>query len=250
MKIPLRTYVDNLPAIISILYCIGYCYQKSYYYQFDIDIEYYVSLSDLLFYTVDFITIVFTFSIILEGIIATIIIASFFNRVRTAYKNKKSKKNIFKTTEYVLSKKYNTYSLILVVALLITSTYTFSNYKYLFSSLLTLFIFKLFISYKKNIHLDARTRLINSTFIISLSSLFAINIFLGSKQASKLKQNYDSIDIKQVEIKDEQNFYSSEQDVNYIGETTNYIFLYEIYTKKSIVINKGNVKSFKIINGK
>lgn len=238
------------------MYGLGYIYQKIFYFHFGIEIEYYTSFSDLLFFTVNFIIFI-GFLLFLTEIILMILthypLLFFF---KYFYKSQRKKYNsevefYKKEVEKRAEDNYTGLSLVVLTVIFIWSILFTKEFVYPFSIYFCLFIIKFHKLVKKwnpeNDKIDIGISLAELSTSMFFFFFLIILIFFAFKDAKDLKETKS---IKKVEFYDNEKQYSTllQSNLVYIGETSNYLFLYDKKLKTSSVFNKNNIKNFIIVD--
>lgn len=238
------------------MYGFGYIYQKIFYSHFGIEIEYYTSFSDLLFFTVNFIVFI-GFLLFLTEIILIILthypLLFFFKYFYKSQRKKYNSDEEFykKEVEKRAEDNYTGLSLVVLSFIFIWSILFTKEFVYPFSIYFCLFIIKLHKLVKKWNPEDDKIDIGISLAEVSTSMFFffflIILIFFAFKDAKDLKETKSN---KKVEFYDNEKQYSTllQSNLVYIGETSNYLFLYDKKLKTSSVFNKNNIKNFIIVD--
>ncbi|KAF2334841.1 hypothetical protein [Flavobacterium daemonense] len=252
----LLNYKEYLPIIALIMYGFGYIYQKIFYSHFGIEIEYYTSFSDLLFFTVNFIVFI-GFLLLLTEIILMILthypLLFFFKHFYKSQRKKYNSDEEFykKEVEERVEENYTGSSLIILTFILIWAIFFAKEFVYPFSIYFCLFIIKFHKLVKKWNPEDDKIDIGISLAEVFTSMFFffflLILIFFAFKDAKDLKENKSN---KKIEFCDNEKQYSTllQSNLIYIGETSNYLFLYDKQLKTSSVFNKNNIGNFTIVD--
>lgn len=244
----LDTYLKALPVFIIILTAIGYLYLFSYYIIFGINIIYYIDISEILLLFINYSVLLITAAAIVS--IKTFIIINkskndeLSNEKETPEEKLKTKNSI---KRILLFKNITAIVLIVVGAIY---GLAFKEY-FTMSVLITLGIIVL-LFFKKAANLLTIGRKGNKPefFLLSFSIIYLLILSLVPllfqiNKAYNVK-NYDkeiiNTNFSYQEIKIE-----TTKNLKYIGETRNYIFLYNQSKKESIICEKDKITNRKII---
>lgn len=265
MKELLEKYKNNLPIILIIVYSMGFAYLNRYFSRFDIAIENYINLTDILFFTVTTLFKLSVFFLIVELIVGFICLA-----LLNGYFMFKHRKNLLKISRKSVNKqklreRYNSliidsavernlYATMIVAYVILAVAMFFYTKEYLLvvSLTLPLMIVKQFYPKSnpiKNSEIETKEKKKKSIlylFGFTFATLFCFAV-LGNRTGNNVKKA--STYTKPIEFYEDTTFYSTiSTEYQYIGETSSYIFLYDRTTKKSRIFNKQSITSIGIID--
>lgn len=238
------------------MYSFGYIYQKIFYSHFGIRIEYYTSFSDLLFFTINFIVFL-GFLLFLTEIILMILthypLSFFFNFFYKSQRKKYASDEEFQKIEVEkrAQDNYTGLSLIILTFLLFWAIFFTNEIVYPFSIYFCLFIIKFHKLVKKwNPEIDEEnigTTLADVSTVMFFFFFLITLIFFAFKDAKDIKETTSN---KKIEFCDNGKQYSTllQSNLVYIGETSNYLFLYDKQLKLSPVFNKNSIENFIIFD--
>lgn len=252
LKKYLASYKSNIPIILLIFYSLGYIYLNRYYHQFNISIENYITLTDIIFITVNtiiklsIIYLIFDFFLL---IISNIILKIFYsrklnhkikgrvdnNKIYNRYYSLVIKKQIEKQMKYV--------SFYLSLICLFILLFSLSDKIYIFTIYIPYFLVKIHpISHSKE---NKNKRIVVQIFLLIFSIMLIISFAnLGSIDGLSVKTSQTS---KIIEFTENQKYYNVNSDsLNYIGETSSFIFIYDKKNRKSLIFQKNNISNYKI----
>lgn len=244
MKKIIDFYKNILPLIVLIVYALGYIFLTNYYTNFGIDIIYYLSLTDILFFSLGMlITLTIILLIVEFGLTFLIMI---FSKEKNSEK-KDEEKNVKDRAGKSFIKQLVSI-LILVVIVLVLAHFTEYDF-YLYTILFTLIPIKISSSMRAFGEKDKEFKNFEIIFTGSIVTVILIIVaFLyGNYEAQNVKNIDSDIFYNKVEFTYEDKEYSTfENDtLVFIGQTTNNIFVYNKQTKKSWVYIKNDLKNLK-----
>ncbi|WP_426479530.1 hypothetical protein ACP3T3_08905 [Chryseobacterium sp. CBSDS_008] len=246
MKKYFKEYTEHLSAIILLFYVLGFSYQYCYYQYFDIKIQYYVTLTDIIFQSIGNVlksVVIFCLIDIILDIIYDLFSAKFLTRVKNKNKydrmNEQKKKRVDLYFKYLVEKDRPFFVFILLFIIMITGIFIIDEKIFFILILLPNFIYD---SYKI---IPKKDRESNQAFKTVLGVMLFI-ILLGSycywgySAASDLSKSYSSKIIKTEKI------YTGDNKHNFIGETSQYLFILNKSNDIVTVINKSNLNEMNI----
>jgi len=250
----INQYKTYLPIFLLLLYILGYVNLSYYYSVFNVSIEYYINLTDILMYVAGrLVSILLTF-ILFELIVSLPTIYIIEKRRNNVIKNKlleskKSKevnsryKNIYSRDKFDGS-----YSLLSMVILFLIFIVVFVILKIVASwsvYLIAIIFFKLYLalSDKKNKDNQVFEIFKYSIIIIPLISIF---LGLGFLESKEILEGKNSKEITFLE--NNKNFSTKSDSLLFIGETSEYLFLYYPRDKETKIFSKSTITDFKIYN--
>jgi len=245
MKKYFKDYTEHLSAIILLFYILGFSYQFWYYQYFEIEIQYYVTLTDIIFESIGSVLIS---ALIFCGIeLGLAIISHFlfvsFNNWKTKGKydmlSAKVQKRADRYFEYLADANRKYYSFTLIVVCFITGAFIFDSKIYFFGIIIPNLIYRMYRIIPK---MDRET---NDNFKISVMIImFFVLVFsysyFGFYDASRLSSNYSAKVLKTDKI------YTGDNNFKYIGETSLYIFVLNKKTNIVTIINKSSINEMNV----
>ena len=239
----IKFYKDTLPLMILIFYSIGYTFLSIYYSHFRIDIEYYLSITDLLFFSIDLLLTLAIIGLVVE--IGLILLTSVFYREKEIEETDKEKRQ-----KIINERETNFEFLSLLILLIITVilSYFFDYDIYVWIIFFTLFPIKLINATKNDTSKEDKD--ISNVFLFTSLSiiLLVISLIYGWREANKIKENNGTIFSKEIEFNYINSSYSTTDKGNliFVGETSNNFFLYDRLKKKTMVFFKNELKNINI----
>ncbi len=235
-------YKSNLPIIILIIYSIGYIFLISYYFDFGIEIVYFISVTDILFTSIDLIISFIITSAIFEVfiLIITSILHSFF-------KNKKDGENIEEVKKNGKNFKFISF-LITCITLLFLILFVDNIFTYAFLlSILMLSKFYNLLATTENKNNKEINKFIKGV-LLSIIIVIILGTYIFAHIVSEgVKEKKDYLTASPIEFKYNEKFYSTEIDTLklFIGQTSDFLFLYDLNTKKTSVFDKNKIVGLK-----
>lgn len=241
---------ENVVLILVIIYSISFINYYLFYNSFSISIFNYVGLNDLIFFPIEYAFKIFLFVLLIETVI--LLIFSFFwfskeNFILLRRKevlfylssNKRNRERIRK----VLRKHFDESLIETKWAIVMIGIFAvaFLPYRLILFPVYLIYFIYLFESTSKE-----------KQFGISIS--FAIVILVISLIFSTLYNSYSKRFEKEdytISFKENDNLITTEKGkstLNYLGETSTNIFLYDIESKKAKIYNKSIITEFEIQN--
>jgi|JI6StandDraft_1071083.scaffolds.fasta_scaffold102035_2 hypothetical protein len=241
---------ELIPIILLLIYIMGFARLNLYYKEFGINIEYYIGLNDIIFHTLSF-----TVKIISVFMINSLIILIFSYLLTKLYyfllfKIIKKRKISNKILEKFLDIKTNKILLLTVsiiyIVLIILFMYCIkyeknTSFFYVYFYLNSIILFN--INNIKNNTFDNRYRSSTITYII----LFLISFSTASSYKHKEILSKSINSNIEFELK---NSNINNKDFNFIGETSEYLFLFHRKEGKSYIFNKSQIEIIKISKNK
>lgn len=245
MKKYFKDYTEHLSAIILLFYILGFSYQFWYYQYFEIEIQYYVTLTDIIFESIGSVLISALIFCGIElglAIISHFLFALFNNwKVKGKYDKLpvKVQKRADRYYEYVADANRKYYSFTLLVVCFIAGVFIFDSKFYFLGIIIPNLIYR---TYRIIPKIDKET---NDIFKISvIIIMFFVLVFsysyFGFYDASRLKSNYSSKILKTDKI------YTGDNNLKYIGETSLYIFVLNKKTDVVTIINKSSINEMNV----
>lgn len=248
MKKFIDEFSTNVPFYLLSLYSLGYTYFKIYYYNFEIKIEYYVNLTDFIFFSIEILLLILLFFFIFQGAL-DIIFSLFYEKILFPFlvtirrKKNTSKKLIFRFYSIYdkggIYRNYLSFFFTIFFLAAFISIIFFNPPRGVYFAFPVISI--LFFTTNKNEdkkNIDYPMRYFGFMFfcIVGLG-------FLAKKDSNSVKEEYPQ---KLIEFSIDDVFYSTKNsEFNLIGETSNYVFLYNKETKESLTFNKSDISIIK-----
>lgn len=248
----LDNYKSNIPIILLVFYSLGYIYLDRYYSRFNISIENYINLSDIIFVTIrtlvslSLIYLIIEFCLIIVSMtILRIVYSKDLNyKIRGRIKDKQIYKRYHSIViNKLIHKNTNGVSFFIFMIIPFMLVYFIDESIAIFTIFFPFLIIKIYqiIHYEDD---EEKNRMIQ----ISLSFLYVILIICfaiwGHIDGNLNKTSKNS---SIVEFSENQKSYNTNLDsLNYIGETSSYLFLYDRNNRNSLIFNKQNISNFRI----
>ena len=252
MKEYLDNYKSNIPIILLVFYSLGYVYLDRYYARFNISIENYVNLTDIIFVTIKTIVSLSLIYLVIE-IFLYIISRSILKIIFSKSLNYKIKEKIIKKSVYdryyslIIEKQIenqtNGLSFFIFIISPFVLWYFLDESVIIFSLFFPFLIIKIhqITNYEND---EERNKMIQFLLILLYVILLICFAIWGHRDGNF---NKISDNPSKVEFYENQNSYNTNLDsLNFIGETSSYIFIYDRKNRTSLIFNKGNISNFKI----
>lgn len=240
--------------ILIYFYSLGFVFIQSFYSNFDIEIVNYITLTDVLILSISiFIVISMTY------LFFEIILLHIFQKITEFFLNiiiyrKYNHRNCTSNVYHRYRKVYKSSLILGIVNILISLTLiiVFIWITIITKDFIIAFTYVMPYAWLRFLSMD-----IQSTNTITEHSkpyiiIFAINLlssffFLGIFQSKKIlsNQNPKHIEFECLDIK-----YKSNEELIYIGETSNYLFMFNKKEEKTLIFFKENIQKFKVKKGK
>lgn len=256
MKKILKNYTQNFPIILITIYSIGCTYLYNYYSRFNIQIEYFISLTDIVFFTLKYIILLLFFYFFIEMTFRTIAYFVLLILYRIRYHKKilrirkntidnvlKRKKinNVFNLFDVIISKKIEKTSIVLCMVVCVLFAYYINEYLIIFSIVAPYLFIKFFIPQLLNKEKRKKITYFYPILVITLIIAFGI---LGYKDGDDVKK---SSMINRIEYATNNKVYTSENlPIIIIGQTSSYIFIYNKNNRETTVLGKDKLDYIKI----
>ncbi len=242
---------NNLTLSITLIYIVSFINYFIYYSSFDIPISNYIELTDLLFFFFDYVIQILL--IIFFAEITLFIIHSFYFKIFHIYlplivngkilsflgSNKHNKKRYLKILEINFGNNLWKFKM----AILIFSMFFISKYPLKLIIIPSLFFYSFYllnqIDRKKTQNLTLY--LCSLTVIIGLA-LTTINNLIN-KRFNKDETAISFMEGEQIISTNKQN-----SNLNYLGETSKYLFIFDIKTKTTKIFPKESITNLQIEN--
>lgn len=243
-----------VPVIAIIFYTYGYSYLSIYYGFFDISIEYYVSLTDILFKTINILIFLSIFFLIQEIFLilwSTAVLKVYYSRkLNGKIKNRIKSEKVYdryyvQVIEKYIERNLETVSFFSFLIFGLTLIFLTKEYLQGMTVFFPFLIVKLYkFTHKENSETKNRILKFSSLalFIILLNSF----VLWGYNDASEVKENGLSHKIEFTS--NNVSYITGYDNLNFIGETSSYIFVYNKKERKTLVFNKSNLTDFKVFD--
>ena|SRR5690554_2729957 len=244
----INRYKTNIPVILMVFYSLGYVYLNRYYDRFNISIENYVNLTDILFVTLkSLISLLLTYLVveICLYLVSRSILKIIFPLIINREKIKRAKnKNLYDRYYYlVIESQIKGLSIFVLILGTFVLLYFIEEPFIIFSLFFPFLIIKLYQIY--NFENNKERKEIGQVTLIMLYIilLFSFGIWGHLDGNSTKVSNSNSF----IEFYENQDSYNTNLDsLNYIGETSSYLFIYDKINRTSLIFNKGNISNFKV----
>lgn len=247
----ITTYLkDNIGLILLLVYSVSFANYYIFYKSFNISIFNYVGLNDLIFFTLEYVFKILLIIAIYELIFFMIfsIFWGFYERIVLICKkklklylnsDKRNKERILNVFNEHFSKGLiNAKFTIVMLGIFVIVSLPFK--------LITIPAYFIYFIYLTELISKERMYGISVTFasvVIILSMIFTTLYNSYSKRFEK--ENYT------ISFTENNKLITTEKEkssLNYLGETSTNIFLYDIESKKAKIYNKSNISDFEIQN--
>lgn len=243
-------YREILPLYILFSYCLGYVFITTYYSTFGIDIEYYISVTDLLFLSI-YLLVSLTIVLVIVEILLKIIVM-FIYPIDYEKLEKEDKKKLYEkrgNAEMI--------SFLILFVLSFIITYYTGEYLYTFTIAFTLLPIKMISASSKFDKsreteidsIEAETfRKLDFDFLNVMIGviLFFLSFFYGWKESSNVKSNNGLFFSKNIEFTYKSKNLISDSNNIFIGETSGYLFMYEKKINETHIYNKSDLENFRV----
>lgn len=248
----IELFKSNFSIITLICYVFGYTYLGLFYYQFDISIFLYISFSDILFTTINYLVFLLLIYVITEFLLyflGIIIISTYFSFFisQKIYKKLGKSDRVKRFIEYRGDKYYSdnivatTFTLFMLFSLAVI--YLINEKILILSFIFPFILIKTYqlIPKEKGEQQIKLNQFISIIFILILISCFA---YWGYSEANNIKVAKST---RELEFKEDNLLFSTKTDsLNFIGETNTYIFLYNKKNRETLIFNKSGISKLKV----
>lgn len=236
-------YREILPLYIFFSYCLGYVFIKTYYSTFGIDIEYYISITDLLFLSIYLLVSLALVLIAVEILLKIVVMFIYPIDYEKLEKEDKKKLNQKRGNAEMIS------FIILFVLSFIISYYT-GEYLYTFTVLFTLLPIKMVSASNKfdksrDAEFDNKLDFDFLNVMIGII-LFFLSFLYGWKESSNVKNNNGLFFSKNIEFTYKNEKLISTNNNIFVGETSEYVFVYDKKISKTQIYNKSDLEDFRV----
>ncbi|MCS3529195.1 hypothetical protein [Chryseobacterium sp. JUb7] len=252
-KIFFKILGSNLSIILIALCSLTSINYFIYYQSFNISIFSYITINDLLFNSLELIFIIFSIIFIIEIFLFTIAVGIYNlyekillikrkETIRYYRQNENYKRKIEKVFEKDFYLRVNQFKL--GISFICMFLVILAPYRYIFiPSVIIYFLYRLLKFNKDDKGKMWKFFSYFSIIILTISSLINTidNIYL--------KKNFKDNFI--IEFKENEIYYSTKQtrsNLNYLGETSSHLFLYDLDSQNSLIFFKENIIQYKIEN--
>lgn len=248
----LEKYKQSFPIILIIIYAIGYVYLFQYYSRFNIEIEYYINLTDIIFFTIKnifFLLFVYIIFEIVLRIVSYILLYFAYHIKYWIFSKSRKKPNDENTKELdiknIIDIGISKYISDTTISICIISTFIFLYYEkeYLIplSIVCPYLLTKAFMP--KLLDKEKSKKVTYFYPVLILLLIFAFGIF-GYKDGDLVKKRGT---LNRVEYSIDSKIYSSDSiPILIIGETSSYLFVYDKKIHKTTIISKEKLDYIRI----
>ncbi len=243
----LESYKTNIPVIILVFYSLGYIYLNRFYSRFDISIENYINLTDIIFVTIVNLVKLAIFFLFIEFVL--VLISRFVLKLLYSKKlNPKSDPRLRNQEIYdryynlVVYKQINGVSFFILLLGLFIPLLIEIDFSYLIL-FLPFFIIKThqITNYENK---EEKNRMLQYLGLIMYFLLMICFAIWGHYDGNNVKTSDSQ---KNIEFRENKILYNTATDsLNFIGETSSYLFIYDKHKRKTLVLNKQKISDFKI----
>lgn len=236
MEKTLEKFKSNIPIIILIFYSLGYVYLNRFYSRFNISIENYINLTDIIFFAINSLIKITLLFFIIEIILS--IISIFILKIY--YLSEKDEK--IKEEKIDTNLKYASFTIFIIFGFLLNFIIKGDIVIY-FSYFFTFFLVKTFqITHFEN--KEDKKNMLEFLFIFLYLLLLISFAIWGYKDGNFTKDNECKNEI--IFNENDKKFDTSSDTLNFIGETSLYVFLFDNKNRKSLIFQKDKIDNFKI----
>lgn len=235
-----KEYTEHLSAILLLFYILGFAYQYFYYNYFDIDIQYYVNLTDIIFSAVENLIITFLSLVLIEFVFMLLSsgIMHFIYSVKDRKKYKRSSillQDRFDTyLSHLVDKNIKYYIFFLYIVILGIILFLIDEKFYFFSFVFPAFIFRLTTVLRSGA-LDLYEKIKVGIFVTTFLFLLLFYAFWGFNDAVYVTKSYSKKVVKIGQL------YTGDGINKYIGESSNYYFILDSKIHAVKVLNKSDI---------
>lgn len=239
-----------LPFVGTALIILGFIKFKIFYNRFNIDIENYLELTEVL--------VLFLTDVVYYGIM--ILSVFFYNFLVTSESEDTEKEKIkqaieeessFKkrlTYHYKLSANHILMVIIATICLVLVYFFNYARFWNALFSTITIPVVLLYVilvmeyrhKYKKVYGINLNPSINNLALLIFMFSLYSV-----SSAFSEIQKIYKKPD-KVISFRYMNDVIKSSSNIKYLGETSNYVFMYDHKKQESKVFEKSEIRCFKI----
>ncbi|MFC7345973.1 hypothetical protein ACFQO9_04480 [Chryseobacterium zhengzhouense] len=235
-----KEYTEHLSAILLLFYILGFAYQYCYYNYFDIEIQYYVNLTDIIFSAVENLIITFLSLILIEFVFMLLssTIMHYIYSAKNSNKYKQSQNKLVsrfdRYVSHLIDRDLKYYSFALYFVVFGTILFLIEEKFYFFSLIFPAFIYRLTTVVRSGA-LDLYEKIKAGIYVTTFLFLLLFYAFWGFKDAVFVTKSYSRKVIKIGKL------YTGDGVNKFIGESSNYYFILDSKINSVKVINKGDV---------
>lgn len=246
MKVFLK-YQNSFPILLLSIYALGYAYLKCYYWVNNIDIEYYINLTDIIFFTINLIILFVVPILFLEFFIE--MCATFFilrqNRKKLKFMSDEERNKILHVdkNDKVIRYYFRVLFVVYIICILTLGQFVYSTF--FFVVLLLLKGYHI-LKYGDNDE-DNKTVIVGVIFFVSVIASIIFGIMHGKIHNNKIIVFTST---KEISFNTSNQKISTINDENciFMGQTTDYIFLYDKKSNKSCAYKKDSLEKIEFSN--
>lgn len=242
---------EHIALIGILLNTIGFLNYYLYYKSFDIEIFTYIGLTDILFYTLEYILKIILIILIYEFLVMVIFtfLCEIFKYMKILYRRKtifyfSRKKKDKERIQDIFYKNYNDNLTSFKFLMLLAGIFVLAAFPFKMTTIPAYFFYMIYL-----IEISAKERM----YKISVSLLVFILFFSTSFNTLIISYNKrffkDNTEVSFVENGEKISTNGHMYCYNYLGETSAYIFLYDIDTKTARIASKNNISDIQVKNG-
>lgn len=251
MRKIVEIFKSEISLILVLIYSLGYSYLFVYYKLLGIPIEYYVNITDILFKAIEIllqIVLLYLLQAMLLSSVAMFVLRIYYSRILNfRLWKRKIKKEVYKRYSNTILERSKENNIELVVFFLYVLLGAFLFYipddfrSFDIVYILFLIVRMYFLTHKIEVKEPNKFReLLVGGFVV-----FLLLSFIVSAQFRSVAVKNGNIS-KIIEFKDNGKLIStSNSNINYIGESSTYIFLYDKTTRESLIFSKQKVEELK-----
>jgi len=244
----INRYKTNVPIVLIVFYSLGYVYLNRYYDRFNISIENYINLTDIIFVTIKSLISLSLIYLVVEiclFIVSRSILKITYRLMVNRETIKRAKKKNIHDRYYslVIESQTNGLSIFVLIIGSLVLLYFLDDKFIIFSLFFPFLIIKIYQIY--HFENDKERKEIGqwTLIVLYIVLLFSFGIW-GHLDGDFTKESKST---SFIEFYENQEVYNTKVDsLNYIGETSSYLFLYDKKNRTSLIFNKGNISNFKV----
>lgn len=250
----LDKFKSKVPVIALVFYTYGYSYLSVFYGFFDISIEYYVDLTDILFKTINiliFLSVLFLVQEVILILWSTLILKVFFSRIfNRKIKNRDKNEKVYEryytqVIEKSIDKHLESVSFLSFIIIGLALIFMTKEYLTVLTFFFPFFIVKLYKIIPKQ-DSEIKTRLFEFSSVALFLILLVCFILWGYNDASYIKESDVAHKIEFTSGND--TYKTGFDELNFIGETSSFVFIYDKKERKTLIFNKGSLIDYKVID--
>lgn len=221
-----------IPFILFFIYAVGYSYVNGFYSVFNIDIEFYISVTDLFYYSL----FVFLSFFIAYWVTVSFmkILEVFLSLMFKIFSKKLDDRDDIRLKSILIG--------LFILFLVINYFLEIEDFTGLFYVLLWAIpsVFIIFIQFFLR---DLGSIKNVSTIIFGSIMILVVSYSFGEKQGTNLKNEPNR---KQLSFFHEGTAYSTNNNLKFIGETSDYLFIYHQNGSRSMIFLKSDISKFTV----